>query len=188
MRVWYRILAAFLALLLLCVCIGVACVMLKIPYSIDLNGTADAILESRTGLWVTAVSLPILALLCGLVIFVRATKKVPPPPTTALIQTTDIGSMVITLAALEGMAQRHIRATPRIKEGETQLELVPEGGIRISIKLSVLPDTPLVELCEGLQQSLKAYIQDHSGVAVQDVSLMVANAGALPAPTPPTVV
>lgn len=181
MKIWYRVLAAFLAVLLLGVCLCLACIMLRIPYAIDLNGTADHILTDTSALWATAVILPIIALLCGLVIFGRAMKKLPPPPTTATIQNTDIGSTLITLNALEGMAQRHIRATPRIKEGETQLQLAPEGGINIAVKLSVLPDTPLVDLCEGLQQSLKAYIQEHSGVAVQDISVLVANAGALPA-------
>ena len=179
MKVWYRLLSAFLALVLLCVCLGLAWTMLRWPYPIDLTETVNQLRTTDAGLWSAAVALPILILLCGAVIFCRATKRIPPPPTSTVIQKNEIGTVVITLTALDGMVQRHIRSNQRIKDCETQIATVTDG-VTINVKLAVMPDTPLVELCAELQRSLKSFVQDNSGVDVMDISVLVANAGTVP--------
>ena len=182
MRIFDRIISVVLALLLLAVCLFVGAASLGWPL--------------RPGEWVAlaqAYNHPVTALIAGLValvvaalclrlIFARKTKRKPVQPASALIKTTDIGNTYIALSALEAMAQRHIRASSRVRDCLTAIRVGEDGSsISFSVKLTVLPETPLPDLTAQLQKSLKEYVEEQSGILVGEVGVLVESASAIPA-------
>ena len=93
-------------------------------------------------------------------------------PTAALIRQSETGGSYITLSAIDSMAQKHCRTNKRICECYTSVRQV-EGGVSIGVRIHVLPDTDVVELCDSLQNTIKQYIESYTGVTVKEVGVMV---------------
>lgn len=94
-------------------------------------------------------------------------------PKTTLIKTTDIGTSFITLSALDSMVQKHCRANNKIRNISSAIVASPDGGITISVKLSLMPDTDIPELTGELQSSLKEYIEKYSGITVREIGILI---------------
>ena len=97
------------------------------------------------------------------------------PASAALLLAGENGTAYITLSAVDSLVQRHCRANQKIRECESAVTArpAPEGGVSISLRISVLPDTVIPELSAALQQSLKEYIQSVCGIQVISVDIMV---------------
>lgn len=121
-----------------------------------------------------AVGLLLLALALKL-LFARDGGNTAPQPQAALIKAGEYGSVFISLEALNAMVQKHCRANTRVKDCESHVCIVP-SGVSIRLKLVVMPDTPLPGLTQELQETLKEYIQSLSGIAVAEISIMIAPA------------
>lgn len=102
----------------------------------------------------------------------RETAPKEKAPTSTLLSAGENGTAYITLAALDSLVQRHCRANQRIKECESGVQAMP-GGVAISLRLQVLPDTVIPELSAQLQQSLKEYIETISGICVTGVDILI---------------
>ena len=101
-----------------------------------------------------------------------------PKPVSALIHSGENGSAFISLAAIDGMVQRHCRANPKVKECESNVVASEDGFISIGLKLSVSNETVLPEFTKALQESLKAYIETYCGIAVRDIGILIVSAPA----------
>ena len=74
------------------------------------------------------------------------------------------------------------RAISRVKDGHTTLQST-ETGVTIGIRLSVLPDTDVVTLSSELQKSLKENVESLTGIAVNEIGVLVESAAAPAATT-----
>jgi len=172
-----------MALLLLCVCLCLVSAALGWPLSQPDWASLARIMKVPAGALIVVAAALVVAILCLRLIFAPKTQRErkQAQPASALIKTTDNGSAYIALAALEVMAQRHIRGNSRVRDCATSIRVVEGGSVVFSVKLSVLPETPLVELTAELQKSLKEYIEEQSGILVQEISVLVESASAAPA-------
>ena len=91
---------------------------------------------------------------------------------------SDIGGTYIALSAIDTMVQKHCRQQSKVRDCVSSLRTTENGGVAISLKLAVLPDTDVVALTDELQKSLKEYIESLTGVNVSEVSILVENTAA----------
>ena len=173
MKIFDRILCVVTALLLFCVCLCVGAAAWGWPLSVaDWTSVVEMVSDGTIAL-VAGISALLAALLCLRVIFAPKKQRAPAQPASALIQTTDIGCTYIAISALEAMALRHVRTNNRVRDCSATIRVVEGGSIVFGVKLSALPETPLVELTTELQNSLKEYVESQSGIQVQEVSILV---------------
>lgn len=108
-------------------------------------------------------------------------KKEAGPASTVMTQNEN-GGTYIALDVLDTMVKQRCSAETRISDCQTTIRLV-DNGINIGVRLSVVPDTDLTALTTQLQQSLKDYIQNSTGIHVNEVGILIerAESPALPA-------
>ncbi|MDR1620337.1 MAG: Asp23/Gls24 family envelope stress response protein, partial [Clostridiales bacterium] len=63
---------------------------------------------------------------------------------------------------------------------QSAVTAVKDGGVTISIRLSIMPDTDIPELTRELQHSLKEYVERYSGISVLEIGILVEDASANP--------
>ena len=51
----------------------------------------------------------------------------------------------------------------------------PDGGVRIRLKVTILPDVPMPELTQNIQGKVKEYVEELSGIAVKEVQVYIEN-------------
>lgn len=117
---------------------------------------------------------------CGLVLLIIAirlmfagTKRKEPQPTSTLIKSTELGSTFITLSAIDSMVQKHCRNNNRIRSTVSNIRALRDGGIGISVRLALMPDTDIPALTGELQKSLKEYVEGLAGITVREVGVLV---------------
>lgn len=109
---------------------------------------------------------------------VAALKRKPlgePAPTAAHLETNEYGSTYVALAAIDSMVQRHCRSNPRVKDCASLVSLV-NGGVKVAVKLIVTNECNIPELSSSLHQSLKAYVEELSGIKVLDAGILIVSA------------
>ncbi len=100
-------------------------------------------------------------------------------PESVLVSSGEFGSTFISIAALDGMVQKHCRANPQVKECISTVAPRDEG-ITVQLKLSTIADINIPDLTAELQRTLKAYVESMSGIPVKDIGILVLNAPANP--------
>lgn len=107
-------------------------------------------------------------------------KQIATQPSSTLIKASEFGAAFITLSAIDSMVQKHCRANNRIRSTISAVNPVKEGGVTISVRLSLMPDTEIPELTAELQQSLKEYIEKYAGITVREVGILVEDTASNP--------
>ncbi len=174
-----RVIDRILLILMLLAMIGVSALLLSVAtrilpveyvlYNATLaySGFAASLIVGGAGLVVLILSVRLL------IAFNR--RQSAPRITSALVASNELGSTHIALAAVDHLVQRHCRANGKIKECVSNLYTV-EGGLRVALKLIVLPETCIPQFSEELKASLKTYLEDHTGIPVREISILIAAA------------
>ena len=136
--------------------------------------TQNALILAGRGLLLLLISVKLL--------FAGKGKKADVRPASALMKQTELGGTYISLEAIDSMVQKHCRAISRVKDVHTTLQST-ETGVTIGIRLSVLPDTDVVTLSSELQKSLKENVESLTGIAVNEIGVLVESAAAPAATT-----
>ena len=131
--------------------------------------TQNALILAGSGLLLLLISVKLL--------FAGKGKKADVRPASALMKQTELGGTYISLEAIDSMVQKHCRAISRVKDVHTTLQST-ETGVTIGIRLSVLPDTDVVTLSGELQKSLKENVESLTGIAVNEIGVLVESAAA----------
>lgn len=119
----------------------------------------------------------VLLLISVKLLFAGKNKKADVRPASALMKQTELGGTYISLEAIDSMVQKHCRAISRVKDVHTTLQST-ETGVTIGIRLNVLPDTDVVTLSGELQKSLKENVESLTGIAVNEIGVLVESAAA----------
>lgn len=177
LKVFDRIL---LALLLI---VGIVCAFVLFGVSVRLIpesmalGFVSLFYANTANAWILAACGLALLLICLKLVFCgRGRREVRQEAT--VIRQSDIGGAYIALSAIDAMVQKHCRQQSKVRDCSSSLRVSENGGVAISLKLSVLPDTDVVALTDELQKSLKEYIESLTGVNVSEVSILVENTAA----------
>ncbi|HWS29845.1 MAG TPA: alkaline shock response membrane anchor protein AmaP [Clostridia bacterium] len=96
-----------------------------------------------------------------------------PRITSALVSSNELGATHIALAAVDNLVQRHCRANGKIKECVSTIYTTPDGGLRIALKLVVLPETAVPQFTEELKTSLKSYLEEYTGIPVREIAILI---------------
>lgn len=181
MKGFDKFLLVLLALVVMLCCIGVWMIALQFPFSIATWMAWLSGMENVTAALIVSGAALIVFLICLRMFFAIRTPKQEQPKNT-LVQQTEIGGTFVALSAIDSMVQKHIRANSRVRDCVTAVRPVQDGVV-ISARLSVLPDTQIVELTTGLQKSLKEYIESLCGIHVSEVGILVDNTAASGTPS-----
>lgn len=175
-RLFDRILLAFVLLVFIAI---MACVPLCAFNVIDadMRSAALAALDYNEnpylciGICVGAV---VLAIIAVKLLFTRSKAKERSTGTNAsLLIADENGSAYITAASIDSMVQRYIKTNNRIKECSSAVKIDQEQGVTLDLKVTVLADTNVPELCDKVRKELKEYVEQYAGVTVALISIVV---------------
>ena len=91
-----------------------------------------------------------------------------------VVNNTELGEVDITLEALQNLVRSVAFQQEEIKDIDSKLEPT-ETGIKITLTGKVYPSTVIPELTENLQKIIKSYIEDTTGVNVEEVKILIEN-------------
>lgn len=125
--------------------------------------------------FLTATLIAILFLIVSIRLLFSGAK--PKAPMNTLIKHTDMGMIIISVNALDSMVEKAVRSFTEVKD--VKINISPEAdGIKIQLKILIMPDIVLPDLTINLQQKVKEYIEDYSGVIVKEVFIYIDNLSA----------
>ena len=165
---WYdRLLAALCALVLLAAAVfAVGAALGPFRSALQSFGEASGLVLGIFGVVVALIALRVLYAALG-----HAAAPVQGQE-SVLIKTTDNGSILIALSALDTMVQRSVRACAAVRDVESRLLATEQEGVRVLLRVSFAPDSTA-----QIQREVKDYVQTHAGVPVTDVQIFVEAVG-----------
>ncbi|MBB6216626.1 putative alkaline shock family protein YloU [Anaerosolibacter carboniphilus] len=92
----------------------------------------------------------------------------------SIVKHTSYGEISISLNTLEGMAQKSAREINGLREIRATVHPLAEG-ILIHINALTVPDANIPETTVKVQQSIKEYIEQYSGIEVREVKVSIEN-------------
>ena len=92
----------------------------------------------------------------------------PNAPSSTLLRHTDLGAIRVSVNALEIMVQKAVRGFNEVKDVRINI-ITEEDGIKIQLKLLIMPDIVLPDISASIQQKVKEYIQSYSGIMVKEI-------------------
>jgi len=123
----------------------------------------------------------LVVLLIAVRLLVAGKKRPLPQTVTALVRQGEVGSTFITLSAIDTMANKYCSGIDHVQQCFTSVRAV-DGGVSIGVRLDVDENAEVVPLCEGLQTSMKEYIESHTGIVVREIGVLVENLNAAAEP------
>lgn len=84
----------------------------------------------------------------------------------------EFGEVYITLSALENMVLRVVQRTRGIRDSSRSVIHTPQGLV-VYLRVKVLPDQNLPDLTGELQNSVKTYLEESTGMFVNEVRVSV---------------
>jgi hypothetical protein len=164
-----RILLAFLCIFGVAVSVFSALIVLRAIPLPNLDAFFQAVYTDMlyTAL-VVAVAL-IVTVVCFKLLFAGSGPKTPQ---SALVKSTENGNIRIALSALDSLVQKQVKSDPGVREARSTIVLA-EGGIRVRLRVSLMPEANIPETSTKLQEALKDYVETLSGIHVLEVSVYV---------------
>ncbi|MDL2258540.1 alkaline shock response membrane anchor protein AmaP [Eubacteriales bacterium OttesenSCG-928-K08] len=177
-----RIFLAILLIVTIVLALLLGVLALRVYSVQDISGIVQYLYSNTVNSIILGGAALILLLMSVRVMFSGGEPKEQPKLASALIQSSELGDSYITLAAIDTMVQKHCQAYDGVRSVISEINCLPDdSGVRIGLRIGVLPDTEIPALIEGLQQSLKEYLERLSGMKVPEISVLVEDS-AVPAP------
>lgn len=92
----------------------------------------------------------------------------------AVIRHTNFGEVNISLQAIEGMAQKSARVIPGLRDIKALAHNIDEGVV-IEINALALSDVNIPEASIKVQQNIKEYVEDCTGINVKEIKVKINN-------------
>jgi len=92
----------------------------------------------------------------------------------AVLLTGPLGEVRISLLALENLVLRVVQQMREIRDSSRRVLYTPQGLV-VYLHVRVLPDHKLPDLTAELQNSVKNYLEDITGIIVKEVKVSVEN-------------
>ena len=173
-----RILLVVLCLCGVAVSVVGALTMLRVIPLTDLIAFLQALYDNLLYTAIVVAAALLVAIVCIKLLF---SGTAPKTPQNALIKVTDNGAVRMSLSAIDAMAQKHVRQNDRVRDVKSSVGLV-ENGIRIRLRLTLMPEAVIPEVTAQLQTTLKDYIESLSGINVKEVLVFVEDMTNTPKP------
>ena len=96
------------------------------------------------------------------------------PPKHAIIQENTLGTVRISLGALENLVRKLVSQYKEVREVKPRVQEFPEG-VSIYLQIIVSPDIKIPTISEEIQKMLREKIFETTGVTVIDVKILIDN-------------
>ncbi len=93
-------------------------------------------------------------------------------PKSALIKTTGLGAVFISISAIEEMAMRHIAAHEAVRNVKASIR-IKDAKANIVARIAIAEGANIPEILLSLQTSLKEHIEVLAGIEVNKITLLV---------------
>lgn len=93
---------------------------------------------------------------------------------SALVKNTDLGIIHVSFSTLNTMAQKAVRKFNEVKDVKSII-ISEIDGVKVNIKIIVMPDVKIPELTQSIQKEVKEYIETTAGISVKEVQIFVEN-------------
>lgn len=164
----YTLAIILVSLFLLLISLGAAIGLISIN---AVGGYIASIIFNRQSI-VILIAVALLFLIVSIKLLFSGVRKAKPH--SALLKSTDLGIIRVSISTLDSLAQKAVRSFNEVKDAKSFI--VPEpDGIRVQIRIMVMPDVKLPELTVNIQQKIKEYIESISGIAVKEVRIYIDN-------------
>lgn len=97
-----------------------------------------------------------------------------PQETRALVQSTPLGEVRVTLQALENLVERTAHQFRGIQEVKPRLQSTP-AGVLVAVRVTVVPEVKLPALTGELQEKIAHTVEEMAGIQVLEVRVLVEN-------------
>lgn len=167
-----RICLIITALILLTVAVFGILVLTNVFYWDDI---VDIMFDIDSTNWLFVVVVIVIAVilitLAIKIAFIRLRKKEKTKP-GSLLKVTDIGAIFISEETLVNLTLKSVRDFEQIKDVKVRV-ICQEQSVSIQLVIMVMPDVKLPELITSLQQTVKEYVEVHSGINVLEIKVLV---------------
>jgi uncharacterized alkaline shock family protein YloU len=126
-------------------------------------------LLQSTNSWILGITGIILFLL-SLSLFIGVFR--PKPVKNTVVHETPLGSIKITMAALENLVIKAARSVQGIRDVKTHIK-TQHDNVSIQLNVQVQPDLSIPQVTEELQNKVKEYLTKTTGINVNDVRVIV---------------
>jgi len=93
---------------------------------------------------------------------------------SALLMNTELGVIRVSINTLDTLTQKAVRSFQEVREVKSLVISDPDG-IKVQLKVSILPDVAMPELSKNIQQKVKDYVESLSGIVVKEVQVYIEN-------------
>lgn len=138
---------------------------------IDLRSTILSINKDFAFTIATVATGSVLLLISLRLFFVGFSKG---EPKSSVLRITNLGSIKVSLTALDNIVQKAVRSFDEVKDVNSIIISEPDG-IRIILKIVIMPDVRIPDLTSEIQVKVKEYVENLSGIAVKEVQVNVDN-------------
>ncbi len=172
MKMGDRILMSFNILVVIALSLGLLCIALNvIPLSYFKGLIAGLDYNGPFILVTLAISLVLLAASVRLLTAGTSRKK----PASAVLKTTDLGMIRVSLETLDTLTQKAVHSFQEVRDVVSTVLPEADEGVRIKLKVTILPDVRMPELTQNIQEKVKKYVEEMSGIAVREVLVYIDN-------------
>lgn len=97
---------------------------------------------------------------------------------TVTLKTTENGQINLSLEALDTLVQKSVRGHAAVREVRSAEAVGEHGEVRISLRLGLVHDAVVPEVCQAVQAAVREYVQQKAGLNVAEVEILVYQVGA----------
>jgi uncharacterized alkaline shock family protein YloU len=169
MRIFMRfLLTIYILAVLFVTCIILACcwgiIIKEVPgvwLSLLYGNNINQIIVSAIGIVIIIVSFSLM--------FFGIRKR---RPKSTLVKSTGLGTIYISLSALEEMVVRHISSNVAIRGVKASI-MIRDSKANINARISISEGSNIPEVLQSLQTSLKEHIEVLAGIQVNKILMLV---------------
>ena len=94
----------------------------------------------------------------------------------SIVRKTELGETLISLAAIENIGQATVKKIPSVRESHTSCHRIGDSDkVAMTLRVVVLSDASMPALSEEIQHKVKKAVEDTTGIAVQDIRVLIDN-------------
>lgn len=91
-----------------------------------------------------------------------------------LISTTSLGEISISLVAIENTVIKTVKEIIGVKDVEVKIRNYSDG-IRLILKLNIIPDVNIPEITTEIQKNVKEYVETTTGIKIKEIKVLIGN-------------
>ncbi len=171
MKLVDRLLLAILALVAIIVSAFVIIFALGL---IDPNAVIGFLTLNTNSLSFILVSVIVSVIIVLISLRMLLMKKRRPMEKSTLLKNSELGMISVSINTINSLTQKSVKSHQGVKDVKS-LIITEEDGVRISLKLLIMPDVIIPELTENIQRNVKQYIEKYSGIFVKEVRIFIDN-------------